>query len=107
MVAQTKAVEVETNPKSQATPAPAKPKLVIVELAKSRSVKQIKRLRKGKGKLVDDIDDVLTELTNAGTMSGNSQPIVLVVRETPPLPWPLNTGYIQRVYEDVEDDDDD
>lgn len=76
----------------------AKSQLIIVELAKRRTPKQIKRLRKGRGKLVGDIDEVLTELQSAGTIKASSQPVVIVVREATPLPWPLSAA---------DDDDDD
>lgn len=78
---------------------PAKPQLVVVELARQRTTQQIKRLRRGEGKLVADIEEVLRELTGTGTIKADSQPVVLVVREAAALPWPLNA--------DVDDDDDD
>jgi len=53
---------------------------VIVDLGKHRR-KQIKRLRRGEGKLMDDVNDTLEEMRTAGTLSPASQPVVIIVRE--------------------------
>lgn len=87
-------------PRSQAKEGQEKPQLVLVELAKRRSPKQVRRLRKGRGKLMADIDDVIADLTEAGTIKAGAQPVVVVVREMVPLPWPLNAV-------DLDEDDDD
>jgi nitrous oxide reductase len=74
--------------------------LVVVELARRRSPDQVRRLRKGRGKLVIDIEDTVAELVNSGTIKAEAQPVVIVVREAAlPLMWALD--------EDEEDDDDD
>jgi len=74
--------------------------LVVVELARRRSPEQIKRLRKGRGRLVEDIDDTIHELVKSGTISADAQPVVVIVRETlaSSLLWPLG--------QDDDDDDD-
>ena len=77
----------------------AKP-LVVVELARRRDPEQIRRLRKGRGKLVHDIEDAVEELVQSGTIKADAQPVVIVVREVPPTPL-LWAGY------DDDDDDDD
>jgi hypothetical protein len=87
-------------PRSQTKEGHEKPQLVLVELAKRRSPKQVRRLRKGRGKLMADIDDVIADLTEAGTIKAGAQPVVVVVREMVPLPWPLNAV-------DLDEDDDD
>jgi hypothetical protein len=56
--------------------------LLLVDLGK-KSRKQIKRLRKGQGKLVDEVNRCLQELRSAGTAT-ESQPVVVVVREKRP-----------------------
>ena len=89
-----------TEPRSQTKEGQEKPQLVLVELAKRRSPKQVRRLRKGRGKLMADIDDVIADLTEAGTIKAGAQPVVVVVREMVPLPWPLNAV-------DLDEDDDD
>lgn len=74
--------------------------LVVVELARRRTPDQVRRLRKGHGKLVTDIEDTVEELVKSGTIKAEAQPVVIVVREAAlPLMWALD--------EDEEDDDDD
>src|SRR4051794_7697741 len=82
-----------------------KPELVMVELDRRQSRKQIKRLRKGRGKLVGRIEDIVDELTRAGTVKAGAQPVVVVVREKAQLPWPLSS--MDRGYDDDDDNDDD
>jgi len=81
--------------------------LVVVELARRRSPEQIKRLRKGRGRLVEDIDDTIHELVKSGTISADAQPVVVIVRETlaSSLLWPL--GQDDDDDDDNRDDDDD
>ncbi len=69
----------------------SKPELVVVELGKRHSRKQIKRLRKGQGKLVGRVEDIVDELTQAGTVKAGAQPVVIIVREKTNLPWPLSS----------------
>lgn len=81
-------------------------RLVVVELARRRSPEQIKRLRKGRGRLVDDIDDTINELVKSGTIGPEAQPVVIVVREASASSslWPL--GQDDDDEEDNDDDDD-
>ncbi len=63
---------------------------VIVDLGKKRR-KLVKELRKGSGKLMDEVNATLEELKNAGTIAATVQPVIVVVRErrTPRnLFWP-------------------
>ena len=53
---------------------------VIIDLGKKRR-KLVKKLRKGSGKLMDEVQGTLQELRNAGTISASAQPVVVVVRE--------------------------
>jgi hypothetical protein len=53
---------------------------IIVELGAYTS-KQIRKLRKGRGKLYDAMNEVTSELERTGSISGTVQPVVLVVRE--------------------------
>jgi hypothetical protein len=73
--------------------------VVIVELAKRRSVEQIRRLRKGRGKLVSDIDEVLGELVESGTIKADTPPVVIVVRES-------STSLLLSALQEEDDDDD-
>lgn len=84
----------------------SKSQLVVVELARRRSPEQVRRLRKGRGRLVTDIDDAVAELVKAGTIKAETQPVVIVVREaTLPLQWALD--YDEDEDDDDEDEDDD
>jgi hypothetical protein len=94
-------------PKAESQDKPQK--LVLVELAKRRSPEQVRRLRKGRGKLLVDIEDVVADLTKDGTIAADAQPVVIVVREMVPLPlpWPLNAADFDTDDDDDDDDDDD
>jgi hypothetical protein len=60
--------------------------MLVVDLGKRQSPKQVKRLRKGRGKLVGRIDQIVADLVEAGTVKAGAQPIVFVVRERMDLP---------------------
>jgi hypothetical protein len=60
--------------------------LVIVDLGRRQSAKRVKRLRKGRGKLVGRVDKIVADLVAAGTLEAGVQPVVIVVREKPDLP---------------------
>jgi Family of unknown function (DUF6200) len=85
---------------TRSTEKKGKPPLVVVELARRRSPDQIRRLRKGRGKLVHDIEDAVEELIQSNTIKSDAQPVVIVVREVSPAPL-LWAGY------DDDDDSDD
>lgn len=53
---------------------------VVLDLGKHRR-KQIKKLRKGSGKLMDDINGAIEELRTAGTLSASTQPVVVIIRQ--------------------------
>ncbi len=55
---------------------------IVVELGKHKR-KLVKRLRDGRGKLVDRVIDVIDELRRAGTLAEGADPVVLVVRQKP------------------------
>jgi len=63
----------DTKPTSTLSP-------IIVDLGKKRR-KDVKRLRKGEGKLFDQVTSTIQELKTAGTISGNAEPVILVVRQ--------------------------
>lgn len=58
------------------TPVPP----IVVDLGRKRR-KQIKQLRRGAGKLMDEVNGCMEELRTAGTVSASAQPVVIVVRE--------------------------
>jgi uncharacterized protein DUF6200 len=56
--------------------------VLLIDLGK-QSRKQIKRLRSGSGKLVDEVQKCMQELRTAGTVSESAQPVIMLVREKP------------------------
>lgn len=65
-----------SNPSASATEGDA---MVVVELRKKRKKKDIKRLRHGRGKLMDEVQAVMDGLRAEGTVGENAQPVVIVV----------------------------
>jgi len=53
---------------------------MLIDLGKKKA-KDVKKLRKGKGKLVGQIHDTIAELKTAGTISHTAQPVIVVVTE--------------------------
>lgn len=53
---------------------------VIIDLGKHRR-KRIRDLRKGTGKLAAEVNGAIEELRAAGTVSPNSQTVVVIVRQ--------------------------
>lgn len=68
----------------------AKSQILVVDLDKRQSAKRVKNLRKGRGKLMTQIEGIVSDLTESGKVKANAQPIVIVVREEAPLPWPFD-----------------
>jgi hypothetical protein len=67
------AQETDVRPSNSADP-------VIVDLGKKKK-KAIKRLRRGQGRLMEQVEDCIQELRDAGAISGTAQPVIVVVRE--------------------------
>ena len=53
---------------------------VIVDLGK-RKRSAIKKLIKGEGDLVGEVNDCIEELKGSGAVSSNAQPVVVIIRE--------------------------
>lgn len=71
-------------------PEPATPEgkdrdTIVVDLG-SKTRKQVKKLRKGKGKLMDKVNECISELKSTGTITGTVQPVVIVVKEKAGMP---------------------
>ena len=62
---------------SQTSDAP-----VIVDLGRRRK-KLVRRLRKGTGKLMDEVQAAIGEIQRTGRISANAQPIIVVVTQKP------------------------
>ena len=78
----------------------SKPQIVVVDLGQSQSAERVKRLRKGRGKLMDRVERIVGDLIQAGTLKSTAQPVVIVVREIPSSPWSFGSS------SDDDDDDD-
>ncbi len=53
---------------------------IILDLGKKRR-KQIKLLKKGTGKLMAEVQDCIQELKQAGRVSEQARPVIVLVRE--------------------------
>src|SRR5207302_5263100 len=69
--------------------------IVIVDLDEPQPSHLVRRLRKGKGKLVTKVERIVNDLVADGTVKSSAQPVVIVLREMPSPPWGM----------DDEDDD--
>jgi len=56
------------------------PSPLILDLGR-KSRGKIKRLRKGEGKLMDDVRTAIAHLQSAGNVAAGSQPVIVLVRE--------------------------
>jgi hypothetical protein len=64
---------------SESRPAGAED-AIIIDLGKKKR-KDVKRLRKGEGKLMDEVKYCVEELRDAGAIEGPARPVIVVVRE--------------------------
>jgi hypothetical protein len=62
--------------------------LVVVDLGEAQSNVEVKRLRRGKGKLFQHVERIVSDLVEAGTVKASAQPVVIVVREVQGV-WPF------------------
>lgn len=67
--------QTKTSETSATRPAP-----LLVDLG-AKSEKQIKKLRKGKGKLMDTVAATVHELQASGQIGKDIQPVIIVVSE--------------------------
>lgn len=59
-----------------------KSQIVVVDLGEAQSTREVRRLRKGKGKLMTHVERIVSDLVEAGTVKSSAQPVVIVVRES-------------------------
>jgi hypothetical protein len=64
----------------------SKSHIVVVDLGEPQSSVAVKRLRKGKGKLFNHVEQIVKDLIEDGTVKSSAQPVVIVVRESM-SPW--------------------
>ena len=55
---------------------------VIVKLGK-QDRSRIKKLLRGQGSLMQDVETAIDQLKTAGTIAADAQPVIVVVREKP------------------------
>lgn len=53
---------------------------VIIDLGRHRR-KRIKRLRRGRGRLMEDVFDAMEDLRKAGRIDEDAQPVIAIVRQ--------------------------
>jgi hypothetical protein len=53
---------------------------IIIDLGKKKR-KLVKKLRKGRGDLMERVHDVMGDLRTSGKLTSGSQPVVVIVRE--------------------------
>lgn len=62
--------------------------LVVVDMGR-RKAKGVKKLRKGEGKLFDEVLETLAEMRADGVLREDAQTVVVVVERRPELPFAL------------------
>ena len=75
-----------TPPKAGDHPQPPSPTgrsgkrpIAIVDFGKAQSRQRIKRLRKGRGKLVSRVENIVDELLESQTVSKTDPPVIVIV----------------------------
>lgn len=74
---------------------------IVIDLGRPQSPKQVRRLRKGRGKLMRRIEEIVDDLAATGTVKAAAQPIIIIVRERVPVPWPFGA-----MVNDLDNDED-
>jgi paraquat-inducible protein B len=65
-----------------AAPARSEHGPVMVDLGKQKR-KLVRRLRKGQGKLMEEVNDLLQQMSESGQIQKDAQPVIVVVRQKP------------------------
>ncbi|MDC0707428.1 hypothetical protein POL68_03000 [Stigmatella sp. ncwal1] len=76
----TKTLAVNVDPVTTKLANEAHP--LFIDLGKKKA-KAVKRLRKGKGRLLEDVRETLQDLQTAGRVAANAQPVIVIVRVKP------------------------
>jgi hypothetical protein len=92
---------------------------IVVDLGR-KSSKDVRALRKGRGRLMDDVQDCIDELRESGDISESAEPVVIVVERRwstpggmvpfllpPGFPTMLSLGMRREDDDDDDEDDDD
>jgi hypothetical protein len=67
--------------KPKASAADKNDNVVVVDIGKKYRRKHIRRLRKGRGKLMDRVENLVAGLRDEKAIDANAQPVVIIVRE--------------------------
>lgn len=70
----------DTKAAAQLSKGTNRPSPILVDLGK-KSKKLVKKLRKGKGKLMDSVAAAVQELQASGQIGAQAQPVIVVVSE--------------------------
>jgi hypothetical protein len=81
MAAPMKAVEDVAKPEPGNEGGSAEPPILVVDVRKRQKRSRIRSLRKGKGRLLDRVREMVAELRTNNAIKADAQTIVLVVRE--------------------------
>lgn len=87
----TQATSTEKREEHRFVESPGKKSIIVIDLGKRQSRKRVKRLRSGKGRLMERVDGIIDDLIKAGTIDASAPPVVIVVREKmrASVPWPF------------------
>lgn len=55
--------------------------MIVVNIGKKYKKKHIRRLRKGRGRLMEKVEQMVGDLRDSGGISDDVQPVVIVVRQ--------------------------
>jgi len=97
-------VHVTATTEKPAKPAPSEPSdderigdICVLDLGEHNR-RRVKRLRRGKGKLMTKVERAIEELQEGGVLSASAQTVIVIVREEMSF---------SSIFDDDDDDDDD
>ena len=64
----------------------AEPRTLVIDLGKKKR-KRVKKLRKGRGRLMDRINDFVSDMKESGELNANADTMVVVVRQKRRKGW--------------------
>lgn len=73
-------MSAETAPKKAASESGEAVVPVVIDLGKKKR-KLVKRMRRGKGKLMDDVVESIEDLKESGEINKDAQPVIVVLRQ--------------------------
>ena len=70
------------NNSGEATAALSANDYLVLDLGKQKK-KQVRKMRKGQGALMGEVQEALTNLRANGSLDANARPVIVIVREKP------------------------